>query len=49
MGVREENVTQKGADPRNETRIIRLSKNRKNLIEECFHPVTEYRFTLDQL
>ena len=48
MGVRDEKVTQNGADPRKETRITRLSTNRKNLMEQFFQPVTEYRFTQDQ-
>jgi hypothetical protein len=48
MGIREENVTQKDAEPRKETKIIRPSKNRKNLMEQFFHPVTEYRLTRDQ-
>jgi hypothetical protein len=48
IGLKEEKVTQNGADPSREMRITRLNRNRKNLMEQFFHPVTEYLFTWDQ-
>jgi hypothetical protein len=48
MGAREEKVTQKGADPRKETRITKPRRPMKNFVERCFQPVTEYLFTRDQ-
>ena len=48
MGEREEKVTQKGADPRKETRITNPRSPVKNLMERCFQPVMEYLFTRDK-
>lgn len=48
MGAREEKVTQKGADPRKETRVTKPRSPMKNLVERCFQPVMEYLFTRDQ-
>ena len=39
--------TQKGGDPRKETKPTRLSRKKENFREECFQPVAEYRFTRD--
>lgn len=48
MGLKDEKVIQNGAEPRSEIRITRPNRNIKNLIEQFFHPVTEYLFTRDQ-
>ncbi len=47
MGAREEKVTQKGADPRKETRITKPMSPMKNFVERCLQPVMEYLFTRD--
>ena len=48
MGDKEEKVTQKGADPKKETRTTKPSNPRKNLVERFFQPVMEYLFIRDQ-
>ena len=48
MGVSEEKVIQKGADPRKETRITKPRNPMKNFVERFFQPVMEYLFTRDQ-
>ena len=49
MGEREEKVTQKGFDPKKDTRPTKHKSPRKNLEERCFQPVLEYLFTRDKL
>jgi hypothetical protein len=41
IGVREEKVTQKGAEPRKEIRTTSARRPRKNLKDPYFHPVAE--------
>ena len=47
MGAREEKVTQKGADPKKETRITKPMSPMKNFVERCLQPVMEYLFMRD--